>query len=688
MGNSSQRIWRFDEFRFREATGELLHRGEPADLRPQAAKLLELLLADAGQVVTREEIQQHLWPDTVVDFEQGLNTAVRQLRRALQEEATSPSYVQTVPRRGYRWIGQAECIRDGKGNDQERSVDGVRSRSPLAWAAAAVVLVVCGLAAAFWVELEGPVWGDQNRERRLLVLPIQRLGWNECPSAATEGLPGPREYLADALTEELISQAAALSTSGIKILGRDSTRRFGKAAQEAKALGLDAGVPKEGVGEEWISPRFSQLQEKLRADYWLKGTLRCSQGQVRVSLRLVDGRDGSVLWGESYDRPLGGLSSIHRRSVDAIGRALGVGASTDVAASVLDEDSPSEAVLKAEYLMRKRGVSTQERRRNIHLAHELLEQALEENPGDARVHLRLSGVYLLMEPENMLDYVPRAREHLKKAIRLRPEMAEAHAAMASIDTFLLWDLDSAQESFQKALQLSPQHVDIHYSYAWYWLFQQHWQKAVQHLETALDIDPISSAVRGDLGWFYFYMKRYREAIRESNRTLELEPNSVFSYMCLLWSYRLLDQPQEAAQAAIRIAELLGEPPEFAERLKDMPAERAVHQYFKGRDQYLMARQETQPVNPTTFAFLRAGLRDSEGALQALEDAFKQHRHYPPLLEFDPRFEFLHGDPRFQDLIQRIRRSIIFPQPAIENPNERTGASASWQPLAAKRVRGR
>src|SRR5262245_16494384 len=285
-----RRILGFGSFEVDLVAGELRREGFKVKLQDQPLRLLVLLLESAGEVVTREELRNQLWPaDTFVDFDHSLNTAVRKLREALGDSADAPSYIETLARRGYRFLVP---VREREPPPPPADAEAPSAATPPAKPGLRLVLIAgaLGIAAliAYWMGARPDPRTQSGRKLTLAVLPFDNLSGD-----------ADQEYLSDGLTEEMITQLARLEPARVKVTARSSTWKYKRAERD-----------------------LSRLRQELGADYVLEGSVRRAGERVRVTAQLVQVADQTHIWAQTYERAMGDVLVLEGEVERSVARAI------------------------------------------------------------------------------------------------------------------------------------------------------------------------------------------------------------------------------------------------------------------------------------------------------------------------------------------------------------------------------
>jgi TolB-like protein/DNA-binding winged helix-turn-helix (wHTH) protein/Tfp pilus assembly protein PilF len=599
---------RFGPFELDPAAGELRRAGLRVRLQPQPLRVLVCLVRHSGRVVDRETLRREIWGDTHVDFDRGLNFAVLRIRAALGDDAEAPRYVQTLPRRGYRFIAPVER-ETAAGPARHPSRPSRRSWPVLAGIAAALL--------AGWTAVT-PGRGAAAGERALLaVIPF-------------ESLAGAAPELADGLTEELITRLGRLDRDGLGVIGRSSVWRYRQAV-----------------------PPLDQIRRSLGVDYVVEGSVRQEAGRARVAVRLLAARDGSQLWSESFEgEPADALAlqaEVARRVSDGLARRL-LSEPAAPPPPAVRPGAARDAYHTAVALLRRGG------REDLRRAAGFLERALEIDPGaavawaalaDVRHRLRMAGVTPGLEAARA------ARDAAERARALDPDLPEAHHALALVELWHDWNPAAAGASLRRVLRLAPSSARAHHDDAWHWVALGRPEAALAAIRRARRYDPISPRANCDVGWVLLRARRYGEAIAACRRALDIEPGYPQAESCLASAALRLGHPERAVPRLLESLRESGVEAARLSRLESLPAERAVEQVREWRLARLREQAERGEPDHYHIAVEEAALGRAEQALVSLERGFAARLPSMVVTDTDPEFDPLRDDPRFRDLVRRV-----------------------------------
>ncbi|HYO15209.1 MAG TPA: winged helix-turn-helix domain-containing protein, partial [Thermoanaerobaculia bacterium] len=424
-------LMRFGLLELAPDTGELRKGGRPVRLQPQPARVLAVLAGRAGELVTREELHREVWGEgTHVDLDQGINFCIRQIRAALGDSAEAPVYIETVPRRGYRFLAPVEDASPAPGGPPP-SPPPVPARRRLPRSAVSAVLLLLALALTLFAAARAGRPPSKSPEGRamLAVLPFEDLS----------GEPGA-EHWSDGLTEELISQLGRIDPGRLGVIARTSSMRYKGTREPVDRIGRELGV-----------------------DYILEGSVRRSGERWRITAQLIEVRDQTHLWAESYDREAADVLAVQREVSERVARALALELLPGRAAAAPPvPPAAREAFLKGRYLLNKRDRTAAETEKSV----SLFEQAVAAAPSHAAAWAGLADALAAL-PRPPRQIVPRARAAALRALEIDPGLAVAHYRLAGIHLYYDWDWEAARREYERALELDPGYATAHHSFAAY-----------------------------------------------------------------------------------------------------------------------------------------------------------------------------------------------------------------------------
>jgi TolB-like protein/DNA-binding winged helix-turn-helix (wHTH) protein/Tfp pilus assembly protein PilF len=481
-------ILRFGAFELDVRGGELRRSGVLIRLSPQQFRLLRYLAERTGQICGREEIQQEIWGNEVfVDFDRGLNVCIAQIRAALNDDSEAPRFIQTVPRKGYRFVAPVEQL-TGLGSSPP-------PRTPM-WRVPAVrttlVLVCAGL-----VLVAASLLLPEHR-KMLAVMPFENLTQRAEDGPATEGL-----------VDELITQFGGVDPDRLGVIGRTSVMRF--------------------AGRR---PGLAEVGRELGVDYVVEGSVRSEGERTRVTVRFVKVKDQAQIWSDTYEQERAGnlesQENIAAKVTVAVVRHLFPNSAPAVATGHVPNAAAREAFVNGRYLQHKSSRGDSER------AIAWFAEAGERDAQFAEPWAAMAETYVRLAMSGAVsgsDAFPKARAAAERALRLR-ESAEAQNALANVSFWFDWNWEEARKHFERALALNPSLAQAHHDYAFYLVAMGRAEAGLASLRRAIALEPLSPQVNLDAGWLFLQAHHFDEAIRQARRALELEPGLTEANGCI------------------------------------------------------------------------------------------------------------------------------------------------------------
>jgi TolB-like protein/DNA-binding winged helix-turn-helix (wHTH) protein/Tfp pilus assembly protein PilF len=624
---------RFGVFEVDLRAGELRKRGVPIRLQAQPFRILEMLLERSGDVVTREELKGKLWPaDTFGDFDHGLNKAINKIRAALNDSAPNPRFVETVARRGYRFIAEVSPA-DGVSRSVEPVIAALpeaenRSRelaessavprqtpNLMGWKVAGVLLLLI-LAALF-------VWNSRRNVKApdvqsLAVLPLENLSSDVS-----------QEYFADGMTDELISALGTISR--LRVISRTSVMPY-----------------------KHVRKPLPQIARELKVDALVEGTVLRSGEQVRITAQLIRAAADEHLWSHSYQGDVRDALQLQEKVARAIADGIRVTVSSQeqtlLRNAKLVNPEAYDAYLKGRYFWNKR--TGQGFKRAI----DYFDQAIAKDPEYAQAYSGLADSYALLgdweygvlAPKQAF---PKAKAAASKALELDNTLGEAHASLAFCLDLFDWDWRSAEGEFRRAITLNNSYATAHQWYAWHLLVTRRNDEGISELKKAEALDPLSLIISADIADAFLIAHKYGESIQQSRKTIEMDPSFAVAHYQLgqaLVQIRKYDEAILELQQAIELSR--GNPIctshlayVYAVCGRRSEAIKLLHDLKNGSDD--------NRSNAADIALIYAGLNERDQALTWLQKAYEQR--FNPSVLLRPAFDVLRSDPRFQDLLRRL-----------------------------------
>jgi len=598
-------------------------------LREQVFQVLRMLLEREGKIVTREEIEARLWPnDTVADFDHSINTTIKTLRRALGDSADNPRYIETLARRGYRLMVMTEYMESAPGTalekDREQREQSAAQMSAARvqpqvvrshwWKAAVALMSVVILVGAGFISWRHfrPIALARTKRIRLAVLPFENL----------TGDPN-QEYLADGLTEEMISQLGRLNPEQLGVIARTSVMRYNHKDEPLDQIGRDLSV-----------------------QYVLENSLRGSGEYIRVTLQLIQVKDQRHLWSQDYDYPAKNIFNMEDDVAKAVAREIQVHLTSEQEAALsLPRPVNPEAFdnyMKGYYFFQR---ATDQ---DTNMAASYFERAVHLDPNYALAWVGLSrarywqanvGLVPAQEGQQL------ARSAVERALTLNPSLPEAYIQMGRLKRQVDFDWLGAEASIQRAIALEPGVPENLGQAAFMAVLFGRFDEAFKLDSQALQLDPLNAENWERLADDRFFAGELDDAIADIKKALELNPDNWGSPVMLSQIYLLQGRPQDALRESERI--------QFgAIRTRT----RAVAYYALGRKKEsdaalkeLIEKYHSSDAIATAYAVRNQ--RDE--AFEWLDRAYAQHDGGLIFLKIDPLLKNLHSDPRYAALLKKL-----------------------------------
>jgi TolB-like protein/DNA-binding winged helix-turn-helix (wHTH) protein/Tfp pilus assembly protein PilF len=627
-----RRILGFGPFEVDLTSGELRREGLKVKLQDQPLRLLVLLLESAGEVVTREELRSKLWPaDTFVDFDHSLNTAVRKLREALGDSAEAPRYVETLAKRGYRFVGP---VREREPTaPPARSADAevpsaatpaaARGRSSASRVVAIAGVLGVAALAAYWMGARPGPRTQPVRRVTLAVLPFDNLSGE-----------ADQEYLSDGLTEEMITQLARLAPDRLRVTARSSTWKYKRADRD-----------------------IARIREELGADYVLEGSLRRAGARVRVTAQLVQVVDQSHIWAETYDRELRDVLVLESEVARAVARAIAMTLAPEAEARLARarpvRPESYQDYLRGRYFLNRRTAAA------LRQALAYFQQAVAADPGYAPAYSGLADCYWSLGASSVVgalpprQAMPEAKAAALKALEIDGTLAEAHASLANVLLLYDWDLTASEKEYKRALDLDPDYTAAHHWYSHCLLPLGRTEESLAESRRALELEPLSLVINVHLGWHYLYARQYDQAIDQFRRAIELDPTFPQAQRYAAWGFLQKGRHEEAIAALRAAVKGLGGQSEVEAELGYALAVAGRRAEARAVLEGLSQPSSGRYVSPYAVALVDAGLGDRDQALAWLDKAYEERSDYMPYLGLEPMLDPLRSDPRFGALVRRV-----------------------------------
>jgi len=620
---------RFGVFELDTRTGELRKSGIAIRLRPQAARVLTVLAVRPGQLVTREELQNEIWgQDTFVDFEHGLNLCIRQIREALSDDADTPLYLETLPRRGYRFIAPVQAVSkeatSAQATTTPTATPAIEGKRPHVLS---LTLIGVGLLAVIGslIFVDPGKWrerlfgGSTNAVRTIAVLPLLNLSGD-----------ANQDYFADGVTEAVTTDLARMET--VQVISRSSSMQY---KETKKTLPV--------------------IASELHADAIVEGSVQRAGNRVRITAQLIQAATDKHLWAETYERDLSDVLSLQDDVASAIAAQVQsrLGGPRPRALAKAQAISPEayETYLKANYYFDQF---------DFQKSIEYYNQVIKLAPNYAPAYAHMANPYFFlgffgtMRPQEAWGKV---RELGLLALQKDELLPDAHAALAAANLHYAWDFSGAEREYKRALELNPNDADIRHGYAHYLMAMGRLEESAAESKRAVELDPVDDGLTDCLCWHSYAARQYQSSIHLALEVLGRQPDDVWEMVILGWDYEQAGLSENAVAQFKKAVEkdskdspmhtflIAGLAQAYALAGRKADAHRVLDDLLeKARQNY---------VSPFDIALIYTALGEKETALQWLGKAEAERSTFLVYSKWEPRLDPLRADPRFQQMLKEI-----------------------------------
>jgi TolB-like protein/DNA-binding winged helix-turn-helix (wHTH) protein/Tfp pilus assembly protein PilF len=627
-------VVRFGAFELDLRVGELRKHGLKLRLQGQPLQVLEILMEHPGDVVSRETLRERLWPaDTFVDFDHGLNNAVARMREALGDSTEEPRFIQTIPRRGYRFLASVEHVAVASAQTPVPQAAAEPQIPPLAavtrvdkntWRlgtpSIAVIAIVAALAILGLVDLAR--WRKASRSATPQVHAIAVL-----PFTNLAGDPS-QEYFADGMTEELITELGKVRA--MRVISHTSVNRF---------KGSKASLP--------------EIARELEVDALVEGIVVREGNRVRVTANLVQAFPEKHLWAQSYDRDLKNVldlqGEIARTVADQIKITVTPEERQRLSASQPVDPEAHELLLKGDFYIDKWTEPGFEK------AIQYFNASLQKDPRNARAYAGLALAYAGIGISDATAY-PKEKAAALKALQLDDTLADAHNALAWAELTYDWDTTKAESEFRRALELNPNDSRAHAYYGISLAMLGRIDDSLREVKRTRELDPLSLA-KTSLAWRTYYNARdYAKAIEVLQNAADMDPSFVSAYERMIPIYEQMGELDKAIEMRERAStfdkEYGNESTRQAALLRKAYSATGPRGYWLQSIEFRNVKKYSRDAIFLATDYTRLGRRDE--AFRCLELAFNDRVPYLIWdLPANPAFDALRSDPRYAALLRRL-----------------------------------
>lgn len=597
-------------------------------LKPKVLETLVLLVENSGRMIHKDELMSRLWPDSHVE-EANLKVNISQIRKALGPAPDGSQYIETIAKRGYRFVGEARLVESSENvvsppdvalegaipTDSAREMQGAPSRTGAVLKrtlpAISALLVLLMAIVGYWTFSGSPRTGS------IAVLPFKLLSGE-----------GDDEMLESGMADALITRLGNLEQIVVRPTG--SVLRYG---------GIETDPVNAG--------------RELRVDAVLDGRVQRSGDRIRVTAQLLRVRDAKPLWTGAFEESFSGIfsvqDSISQRIADALRLELTHEQRSRLAKHHTEDPEAYRAYVSGRYHWNKR---TPE---GLKKAIELFQEGIDRDPSYALAYAGLAESYGVLGtyymPPN--DVYPKARAAASRALELDDSLVEAYTTLGAVRMVYDWDWAGAERELKQAIQLNPNYSDAHQLHGWYLVAMGRLDDAERELRLAQQLDPLSPPKNRDVGAIAHWARRYDEAVSRFRTALDLEPGFFQSHVWLGQSYEQKGMFDEAILQFEKALTLSPENPLAIAGLGHAYGASARAGQARQVLESLKRLAAEQYVSPVNLAIIHAGIGDQERALELLEQAYEDRATALIFVKVEPRWDGIRDDPRFTGLIRRM-----------------------------------
>lgn len=591
MNGQTHYVYEFGPFRLNPPERLLLRGRSAVSLTPKVFDTLAALVQNSGHVVSKDELMKEIWPDTNVE-EANLTQNVSMLRKVLDPHHQGSSYIETVPKRGYRFIAKVRKI-----SQESIRLVGQQDNSRLA--------------------AEQVARSASQSIQSLAVLPF----------ANTSADPNA-EYLSDGITESLINNLSQLPE--LRVMARSAVFRYKGREVDPHDVGRELNV------RAVLAGRVLYLGNKLI-----------------IRAELIDVSEGSQIWGEQYDREPLDIIAVQEEISREISEKLRLRLTSQQKKLLIKRHTENteayHAYLKGRYYWNKR---TEE---GFKKGIEYFRQAIKEDPNHALAYAGLADCYNLLNSYGVLppnESAPIIKAMTEQALQIDDMLAEAHASLGHVKMMHDWDWPGAEGEFRRAIELNPNYATAHHWYALYLRAMGQFEESLEEIRQAQRLDPLSLIINTVIATHFFYSRQYDKAIEQCCETLELNPNFHVAYCVIGGAYTQQGMYREAI-ADLQKAISLSPGPEGLTLLGYTHAVAGHRAEARKVLNGLKKLSQRRYVEPASIALIYTGLGEREQAFKWLRRAYEHRNELLVMLKVDPRLDALRSDPRFTKLLRRV-----------------------------------
>lgn len=655
MFSEVQKRYEFGPFRLDPTEHTLLRGDQVVALTPKAFETLALLVQKSGHLVRKDELIESVWHDTVVE-ESNLNVIIHTLRKALGDDPRESKYIETVAKCGFRFVAEvrkaeeheqtASAPTNGSGSVKvatqssfAEQINAVHSATlspsslPRPRDRRRLVVLVLSIIAVVLTATSISVWRSNRRPTTAAAPPTQVRSIAVLPFGVLSSEKGD-EYLSLGLADALITSLS--QTRQVIVRQTEAVAKYQNTGKDPLEAGREQGV-----------------------DAVLEGQVQRIGDRVRVSARLVRTSDGTSLWADRFEEKFTNIFAVEDAVAEKVARTTvlamngaGEAPTTERLTKRYTENNEAyEAYLKGRYMWNKRTVDS------LQKALGYFQQALRLDPNYSLAYVGLADTYTLLSFFTLAapsDAFPKAKEAAEKALAIDPTLAEAYTALGQYKAYYEWDWNGAEVEFQKGIALNPNYPLLHHWRSLNLIAMGRMDEARAAMQRALELDPLLLVSNVNLGRIDYYEGRYDQAIKQYQRALDLDKDFMRTHLRMGLAYVQQGRYHEALTEYNKALEIAGDTPQIRAHIAHVLAISGKRSEALIELAKLQERAKRQYVPPYDIALIYVGLGENDKAFAWLEKAYDDHSTEMIYFKVDPLLAPLHSDPRYQNLLRRMK----------------------------------
>lgn len=615
MSQERNGLLEFGSYRIDREQRVLLSEHEIVPLAPKVFDTLLVLVESTGRVIEKDELLKKVWPDTFVG-ESSLARNISTLRKVLGQSPGDEGYIQTIPKRGYRFVPEVRSPADTKITTAESASSPARRIPTLKLGLGLTALVLAG-AAVIGVRSYLSSKAKPQPVHSLIVLPFVNLS----------GAPDS-EYFSDGLTEEVIDNLVRIPD--LRVVARTTAFQYKGKPLDIRLIGT-----------------------QLNTDAALEGSVRRQGNRLRITAQLNSTRNGYHYWSQTWEREVQDVFAVQEEIAHKVAEAIHQGKQTSLPFAI---QPPTHNLAAYDSYLRGMYLQTKLFSGALEQAIAAFQDAAQKDPNFAAAHAQIANTYLLAAMIGRMppaQAYPIAEQYLQRALSMEPSFPAAQAAQGWISTHFDWDWIAAERAIRNAIQGNPSDPFAHFVYSGFLVAMKRMPEAFEESQRALEADPANPEMLSHLGWIFFINRKPEQTIRLAQRAADIDPAFKGALGLLKWAYEETGQ----FDAAIAVMKRLALPPALILSVSSGFQSRGAKGYFQGYIDYRVKRlgpiPPTVEFSPYGIATFYSRLGETGEALRWLEQGIQERDGWMVYMNVDPLLDNVRGEPRLQDLVRRI-----------------------------------